>query len=103
MSTATSGTATPCKRGNTTSTVTGIPELVLVAGDDVIDLVVNILKYKPSSKRGHVPQSLDWQLLGSFSGQRHVDIEKNTITLPYGSQGLFDEYRLIKGKFVKSP
>lgn len=40
--------------------------------------------------------------IGSFDGQYECVVEKNKIWFPIGSQGLFEEYTLVKNSFVKT-
>ena len=80
----------------------GVPEIVVAVGNDFIDLVVNVVKY-------HAPQSADdagrpenWSLIGSFPGQQKAYLKKDSIIMPFGSQGRFKEYTWVKSKFVET-
>lgn len=81
----------------------GVPEIVVAVGNEMLDMALNVVKY-------HAPQSPDdagrqenWELIGSFLGQEKAYLQQDTIELPFGTQGLFEEYTLKKGKFFQTP
>lgn len=79
-----------------------VPEIVVAVGNEMFDMELKVVKY-------HAPQSLNnagrqenWELIGSFSGQDKAYLQQDTIELPVGVQGLFEEYTLVKGKFFQT-
>lgn len=80
----------------------GIPELIIAIGNGSTDLGVNIIKYHPPQLQKDAGREQNWSLVGKLSGQELARVSGDTIELPYGSQGLYDEYTWVKGKFVKT-
>jgi len=78
------------------------PEIIVAVGNGLTDLAVNIVKYNAPKLPKDAGRNENWSLVGSFSGQEKVLIEGNTISLPYGSQGLYTKYTWSKNKFAKS-
>ena len=49
----------------------------------------------------NVCRNANWELIGNFTGQDIAFIiNENTIQLPFGGQGLFDEYIFVNNKFI---
>ncbi len=80
----------------------GLPEIVVAVGDGLIDLTVNIVRYHAPWLAEDAGRVENWELVGSFTGQEKALIDGDTISLPYGSQGLYTEYTWIKKKFVQT-
>ncbi|URJ36731.3 hypothetical protein MF625_001173 [Paenibacillus polymyxa] len=77
----------------------GTPEIVLVASDGQADMYVWILTYNfMASEQGTNPLELLW----SGIGQSDILMSGNHFLLPYGSQGLYEEYKYANGVFVKN-
>ncbi|MHB0862661.1 hypothetical protein ACYCS5_15800 [Paenibacillus sp. SEL3] len=77
----------------------GTPEIVLVASDGQADMYVWILTYNfMASEQGTSPLELMW----SGMGQTDILMSGNQLLLPYGSQGLYEEYNYTGGVFVKN-
>lgn len=93
-------------------------QLVSSGGDDVIEsTVVQVYEYDFDSdgqKEIVVIHSPEYSILtvevfryssglaervGNFNGQFNIVLDKNTISLPYGSQGLSEDYVFIGGSF----
>lgn len=71
------------------------PELVVAAGDGLIDLGVSIFKYTGNKINLY-------KEIGYIEGQSNITIDKNNhIIAPYGSQGLYTEYQYKSGKIVE--
>ena len=75
----------------------GIPEVLVATGNMVAELTVAVFTYNPKAKEER------FRRVGVAEGQREARIEKDgSITMPYGSQGLFKEYRLTaKGELTE--
>jgi hypothetical protein len=71
----------------------GTPEVVVVVGDTLTDLAVNV--FRLNTKKQFVR-------VGTFEGQQKAILEGNAVVLPYGSKGLFFEYRWKNGKFIQT-
>ena len=80
----------------------GQPEILVLFGNGLIDLYVNVFKYHPPQKSKDVQREENWEVIGSFTGQEYLLVSKQTIQIPYGSQGLYSEYCWVKGKFVQT-
>ena len=80
----------------------GTPEIIIATGDGSIDLSVNIIKYHAPQFAQDADREANWSLVGSYWGQANVEISNDTIQIPIGSQGLYDEYTWVKGKFIKT-
>lgn len=80
----------------------GAPEIIIAVGDGLTDLAVNIVKYHAPQSSKDAGSDKNWSLVGSFTGQEKAIIEEDSISLPYGSQGLFTKYKLAKNKFIKT-
>ena len=70
----------------------GINELIVGYGDGLSSLEVTIFKKINN----------EYKVIGEFSGQEKCELSKNKIIAPYGSQGLYSEYVLTRGKFVET-
>lgn len=74
----------------------GEKEIVIAIGDGLTTLGVSVMKIDYSGK------NLSCKEIGYFEGQGEISIENNkNITIPFGGQGLFEEYTYKFGKFVK--
>lgn len=73
------------------------PEIVIAAGDGLVNLEINIFQYRPPKDEKGVGS---WKRIGSFSGQSKAMLERDSIYLPYGSQGLFEQHQWKAGSFV---
>ena len=69
----------------------GKQELVVIYGDIT---AINIMVYKKVKS--------EYILIGEMSGEEKCILTPNTITLPYGSQGLYSEYILKNNKFIET-
>jgi hypothetical protein len=78
------------------------PEFIVVVGNGLIDLWANVVKYHPPSSEEDAIRTENWTTVISFGGQDKIYIQEGVITVPIGSQGLFDEYTWVNGKFVKT-
>ena len=68
------------------------PEIIVAAGDALTNLEVSIFKYTGEKDKVY-------KEIGYIGGQSKIIITKNkTIEAPYGSQGLFEQYKYSKGK-----
>lgn len=76
-----------------------VPEVVIVASDGLFETYVWVYSYNYTfSEQDTSPLEPVWY----GEGQSDVVLEGNTITLPYGSQGLFDEYVFSNGTFIEN-
>ena len=78
------------------------PEIIIVIGNGLTDLWVNVIKYHPPTNPDDAIRTENWSVVASFSGQEKIYIDKQTITVPIGTQGLYDEYTWLNNKFIKS-
>ncbi|MCB9810514.1 hypothetical protein H6777_00010 [Candidatus Nomurabacteria bacterium] len=78
------------------------PEIIVVVGDGLLDLWANVIKYHPPSKEEDAIRTENWTTVASFGGQDKIYVENGVITVPIGSQGLYEEYTWVNGKFVKT-
>jgi hypothetical protein len=79
----------------------GQPEIVIAVGDGLVNLAINVFYYFPPANPSDAARLSNWKLVGRFSGQSNAIVKKDRIKLPFGSQGLLDEYTWIsKGYFV---
>lgn len=77
---------------------TEAPEVIVMASNQSTETYVWVFAYNfIALENGESP--LD--LIFYTTGQGEVHIEDDKLILPYGSQGLFDEYRYIEGAFIK--
>lgn len=77
----------------------GTPEVVVAASNQLDQTYVWVFGYNfVASENGESP--LDLML--SAEGQSDLNISNNKIILPFGSQGLFEEYEYSKGAFHKN-
>jgi len=75
-----------------------VPEVVIAASDGMLETYVWVFSYNyVFTERGVSPLTPIW----FGEGQSDVILDGNAIQLPYGSQGLFDEYVFSKNTFVK--
>jgi len=80
----------------------GEPEIVVAVGNGSTELVVDVIKYHPPASSVDAGRIENWELLGVFEGQQPARVEGASLILPYGSQGLYEEETLVKGKFVRT-
>lgn len=78
------------------------PEIIIAVGDGHIDMSVNVIKYHPPTNEEDAFRTENWSVVANFQGQGKIHINEQVITVPIGSQGLFDEYTWVNGKFVKT-
>jgi hypothetical protein len=79
-----------------------VPEIVVAVGDGMLDMALNVVKYYAPQSPDNAERRENWELIGSFWGQEKAYIRQDTIIVPVGSQGHFNEYTLVKGKFVET-
>ncbi|QDH21998.1 hypothetical protein [Saccharibacillus brassicae] len=76
----------------------GVPEVVLVASDGMLESYVWVYNYNYTFSEYDVsPLELVWY----GEGQSDVQLEGDRIVLPYGSQGLYEEYVYKNEKFIQ--
>lgn len=76
-----------------------VPEVVIVASDKLLETYVWVYSYNyVFSEQDTSPLEPVWY----GAGQSDVVLEGNKILLPFGSQGLFDEYVFNNGSFIKN-
>ncbi len=75
------------------------PEIIVAVGDGLVNLNVNVFKFIAPLNQLNASKEENWKLIGNFQGQEQIIIENKKISVPYGSQGLFDEYIYSNGKF----
>jgi hypothetical protein len=78
------------------------PEIIIAVGNNLGELYVNVIKYHPPEYPKDAIKSENWTVIADFEGQQNIQIEKNIITIPYGSQGLFFEYTYVNDKFIQT-
>lgn len=78
------------------------PEIIIAVGNGLFDMSVNVIKYHPPINSDDAIRNENWSIVANFEGQDKIYVENGVITVPIGSQGLFDEYTWLNGKFVKS-
>jgi hypothetical protein len=80
----------------------GNPEIIIAIGDGFIDMSVNIIQYHPPTNSQDAIRIENWSLVENIQAQQKIIIDKQVIIAPFGSQGLFEEYTWVNGKFIKS-
>lgn len=76
-----------------------VPEVVLVASDGLLETYIWVFSYNyVFSEQGTSPLELIWY----GEGQTDVVLEGDKILLPFGSQGLFEEYIFNNGTFMNN-
>lgn len=71
-------------------------EVVLAIGDGLVNLGVSVFKIDYHSK------DLDAIEIGCFQGQENIHIDKNNnIIIPFGGQGLFEQYKYHNENLLK--
>jgi hypothetical protein len=78
------------------------PEIIIAVGNGSFDMWVNVIKFHPPASSDDAIRTENWSVIASFSGQEKIHIDGHVITVPFGSQGLFNEYTWVNGKFVKT-
>ncbi|MFC5449073.1 stalk domain-containing protein [Paenibacillus aestuarii] len=77
----------------------GNPEIVVTVGDQLINGHVWVFSYTSVSDTSKInPMKLEL----SEPIQEKVELDKNKVVIPYGSQGLFTEFDYTNGHFAKS-
>lgn len=75
-----------------------VPEIVIAASDGMLETYVWVFGYNYTfMEYGTSPLDLIW----NGEGQSDVILEANKILLPFGSQGLFEEYVYDNNTFTK--
>ena len=69
----------------------GINEIFIVKGDNLSSLEAVVFKKINN----------EYKNIGEMNGQFECILSPFKIELPYGSQGLFFEYKLVKGSFIE--
>jgi hypothetical protein len=80
----------------------GMPEIIIAVGDGSSELIANVFKYHPPEQQKDAGRPQNWDLVGQFDGQAKITIDGPSVTVPYGGQGLVEEWTWVKGKFVKT-
>ena len=80
----------------------GTPEIIVAIGNGSIDLSINIIKYHAPQFAQDADREVNWSLIGSYWGQARAEIKGDTLDIPIGSQGLYEEYTWVKGRFIKT-
>lgn len=76
-----------------------VPEVVLVASEGLLETYIWVFSYNyVFSEQGTSPLELIWY----GEGQSDVVLEGDKILLPFGSQGLFEEYTFNNGTFMNN-
>lgn len=76
----------------------GTDEVVIAVSDGSLETYFWIFSYNfVATENGDNPL----KVIFHGEGQADLELEGNTITVPYGSQGLFDKYIYSNSKFVK--
>ncbi|MET3697129.1 hypothetical protein SAMN05877753_1058 [Bacillus oleivorans] len=73
----------------------GSDEIIISIGDGLVNGQMWIFKYHEITRNDVTP----YELLLTQSFQENVYIDENKVIIPYGSQGLFNEYTFFDGKF----
>jgi len=77
----------------------GTAEVIVAASNQIDQTFVWVFGYNfVALENGTSPL----ELLLNVEGQSDISVSKNKIMLPYGSQGLFDEFTYSNGKFEKT-
>ena len=78
----------------------GLPEILLAAWDGLINFTLRIWGFNEEGRRSRVIAKENFALLAELKGQRSAHIlEGGTVLLPYGSQGLANEYKWAEHGF----
>lgn len=78
------------------------PEIIIAIGNGSFDMSANVIKYHPPTISDDAIRTENCTIIANFQGQEKIHIDGQVITVPIGSQGLFDEYTWVNGKFVKT-
>lgn len=78
------------------------PEILIAFQSGFDDLTVYIFKYFPPQSNSYVDRQENIGFIGKLSGQRKVIVEKNRIKIPFGGQGLIDEYVYIDDQIISN-
>jgi hypothetical protein len=70
----------------------GVNEIIIAYGDCSINFEMAVFKRV----------NKEYKKIGDFSGQEYCSVNQNIITIPYGFQGLFFEYKFKDGKFIQT-
>lgn len=71
----------------------GVNEIIVATSPEFSIIKVEVFKY---NAKGEV------SIIGEFEGQFDIVLDKNSISLPFGSFGLGNEYTYSKGKFKET-
>ncbi len=81
----------------------GLPEILLGVNDDMLDLRVSVWGFASAALPNRILERSNYEMLGTMRGQREAFFhEGGTSVFPYGSAGLFFEYKWINGAFVRT-
>ena len=79
----------------------GLPEIIIALGDGWMNLQVNVFSYHPPARPADAIRPENWALVGHFSGQSKAVIDRQSVSLPFGSQGFEQKMVFIDGRFVE--
>ncbi|MFZ4699122.1 MAG: hypothetical protein ACOYMG_03645 [Candidatus Methylumidiphilus sp.] len=80
----------------------GNPELIVAASCDSATLYVNVFMFNAKMAAKDAGRADNWRLIGKFQGQFKMTVHDNIVELPYGTAGLFAEFRLVNNRFVET-
>ncbi len=75
-----------------------VPKLIIAASDEMLETYVWVYEYNFLYAED---RSNPFNLIWSGEGQSNVFIQDDSILLPFGSQGLFEEYMYKNSDFIK--
>jgi hypothetical protein len=75
------------------------PHILIAVGDSLINLTLLIIEYHPPEHIEDAYRLENWEIIG-VSGQEKAIVKNNSIIMPYGSQGLYDEYVFTESGFL---
>ncbi len=78
------------------------PEILIAYQDGFDNLSVYIFKYFPPQSNSYVDREENLDFIGKLSGQRNIILEKDRIKIPFGGQGLIDEYVYIDDQIISN-
>lgn len=78
------------------------PEIIIAVGNGLVDMSINVIKYHEPTTKEDAIRTENWSIIANFQGQEKIHIQEQKIIVPIGSQGLYDEYSWLNGKFVKT-
>lgn len=80
----------------------GVPEIIIAVGDGASEVIANVFMYHPPAQQRDAGRVQNWELVGQFDGQAKIIVDGPSLTIPYGGQGLAEEWTWVKRKFVKT-